>query len=1156
MVPPIAQLPPATTQQLQNQAGIVVIDDQADNNIYITTSISSGMTLSGSAPVALFGVQTPKGNNRYLVTWYPHQRAQDISAFIEAEPAQLFRGVANNNNQYQDSTLNNFTLADTSYVNPLLHQQAVSELYNLAPGGTLMLRLLEQLQDGSQRQVETSVFKQAQLTLRRPATIQCRAEVVEGKSGKACLLREVQMETNGLGGDDLRFVMRLNQDNPDVLYRVGQRWYPMGTPLPLTEFSQGQGVEIFFIPLSAEQLEKTVASLQGKSLDALLEAGFYSASRHGRGDRFGLMMKGNTLPGGEAQYQMSRLEVLLIEDQTNNNHYVTTLKSSGSRGQSARVYGVQQPVSGADHPAVWYAKEYAQKPQSRLALPEVDPVLTPAQNFNSLAQEKGERGSLRAFAPQLSDAGWQQLINMAPGELQQWRYDVEQPGLQQTLISHVVKSGQLQLQRPTKYACQKETVEQVSGWRCLIREINWRGNPVTEGDVRFVVRSKIDAPASRYRVGAEWTPLGDSVPLSEFAQSKGIELFVAESNQESEASWRGASQRPLLELLNMSFFSSQYQDDRFTLQVDSAPFKQQMTQQPLRIAPMADQPPLQMMATHLSPGFVGTSIKTILYVKLGQGTAPIVAPPDKITLKIGEDVDNKLVSGGYVIYYPSNLAEHPDKGDQYYKGHDFHPPIGTVGFYIYLTPVNPFGSAGVVTFPVELSIEGRGSTKIIPRITAEKSEALLYNQIKNIDPEPAFVTPGQTVTFRLGTLVPNLQDTRKYYLFCDRKGSDASISDNNFIDIFGTSDKFTLYRGNSRYRSQSFGEYEPEATITLTGDDLQDNDFNLKFTALKTLPSQTVATLRCKLQATNLKPGEHRGRWVSSSVTALSETDTLYKVDTLTAEEAGEATAVATAVMSTQPVQKETIYYRLRLTDFTQTEINSAKFAWRNKSNTQTWTPVNRNDSGYYQFEGSMSVAQFEYWLPQFQLKVDNLLTVRYADLSVSTGKDFPANLSKQVAMRISPQPLTISLPQKEISANIGEELKLPIELGRQPSVADNLYFQLINQGMPELSDLLELSQARLEIPGGAKESVDLSQPGGAAHLLAGLQSQKLQLVIPGKFSNQLAQEKKFIVRVNWGKSADENSQGAQQANATLIPFKQSLELIPLDGAGVQLFNG
>ncbi|MGL4861261.1 MAG: hypothetical protein ACRC5A_16315 [Enterobacteriaceae bacterium] len=564
---PSINLPMPTVQF--TQLGVLLIDDQIAGNQYVTTLESSGSTLPESLPVALFGVRHSMGRNQHLAAWYPHTFAKDIVRINSAEPSQAFSGLLDNhhNSHYGDPV--SITPIPKGYSNLLLSDLAFTRLQQMDIGSSHTLALQEQLENGGLRLVQSVINKQAHLILRRPNKINCHDEQVSGIQGKSCLIREITLQDNALQNSDLQFIMRARSALPQAHYRVGQQWHPFGTPISVSEFTGSHGIEIF---LPAEDPSANGTAQDRQTLAGLLEAGFFSSSRHSRGDFYGLTFSHTPLPQPEETINASRLEVLLINDQVGDTQYVTTLTRSSARGrgQQSVLFGVRNPGAG-ERNAIWYTNN------SRLRSVErpltVEPQLSPAQSFSGFAARGGTPQSEPSELPMLSDAGWQALSSLSQGDSQLWRFDAERANQRQQILSHIVKGGELQFARPSSYHCQAQKINGLNGQICRIREIQWRGAPVMNEELRFVVQSKKETMGMQYRVGQNWHPLASSITLAEFSGTQGLDLFLPDADESAPALRTMKSDPTLSELIKMKFMLPMRasQGDQFTLHTDSTP---------------------------------------------------------------------------------------------------------------------------------------------------------------------------------------------------------------------------------------------------------------------------------------------------------------------------------------------------------------------------------------------------------------------------------------------------------------------------------------------------------------------------------------------------------------------------------------------------------
>ncbi|MGL4858740.1 MAG: hypothetical protein ACRC5A_03195, partial [Enterobacteriaceae bacterium] len=249
------------------------------------------------------------------------------------------------------------------------------------------------------------------------------------------------------------------------------------------------------------------------------------------------------------------------------NQYVTTLSSRGKGGQ---LYGVHHPGSN-ERPAVWYSKQETKSSGAGKVTQAA--LITPRLAFDGFIGLSGEVQEEPSYALRLSETAWQQLLNMTNGDSQTWGYEVSDPQMPQRLFSHIVKSGQLRVRPVNDPHCRDEKVEGMTGVVCTLREIDWQGSAVESSNVRFVVRAKKNDANIRYRIGQQWIPLGDSVPLSEFSAGQSIDFFVPNTTkQQVDQMTHHADSCPLLNLLQMNFFNQKVSSaDHFALKSGGTP---------------------------------------------------------------------------------------------------------------------------------------------------------------------------------------------------------------------------------------------------------------------------------------------------------------------------------------------------------------------------------------------------------------------------------------------------------------------------------------------------------------------------------------------------------------------------------------------------------
>ncbi|MGL4858571.1 MAG: hypothetical protein ACRC5A_02315, partial [Enterobacteriaceae bacterium] len=497
--PPMETLTPPVVSHLNQQIDILMVDDQVAGNQYLTTTHASGSTIAGAEPMRLYGSRYEAGRSRRPVILYSGNRQQEPVEILHAEPDSAFRAVANKQGQPQE--VNFSALPQTvSWDNLLFSDSALAQLTSLSPGGNITFSLHKKLSNQQEIRVSTQVTQQGKITLQRPdgGVARCHSEVVEGLNGTSCHIRKITAELPEGNTGDILFVLRSRIDRPGVHYRIGQQWMPSGTPVSVAEFRQASFLELF-VPDAQPNVHRTDNFAK---LGNLLEAGFYSASRHTQGDRFGIALGGSSLPAGESNHQLSRLEYLVIHDQVRGEHYITTLNSNRlKKGLRTALYGVFNP-RGGEKQAAWHIS------RENAPLPSAEAQIVPTEDFVASSADEGIT---------LSERGWRTLINMAPGDSRQWRYESHSAAGNLVLMNHLVKGGQLTLSRPGRVSCRDGEVEGRQGKICLLRELSWQGSANLSSNLRFKLSTSLNAVDARYRVEGEWVRLGDSVPISDLA---------------------------------------------------------------------------------------------------------------------------------------------------------------------------------------------------------------------------------------------------------------------------------------------------------------------------------------------------------------------------------------------------------------------------------------------------------------------------------------------------------------------------------------------------------------------------------------------------------------------------------------------------------------
>ncbi|MGL4861320.1 MAG: hypothetical protein ACRC5A_16620 [Enterobacteriaceae bacterium] len=378
--PPMETLTPPVVSHLNQQIDILMVDDQVAGNQYLTTTHSSGNTIAGAEPILLYGSRHEAGRNRRPVILYSGNRRQESVEILKAEPEGAFRAVADRHGQQQE--VNFSALPQTvPYDNLLLSDAALAQLTSLSPGGNISFSLHKKLPNQQEINVSAQVTQQGKITLQRPdgGVARCHSEVVEGLNGTSCQLRKITAELPEGNTGDIQFVLRSRIDRPGVHYRGGQQWMPSGTPVSVAEFRQASFLELF-VPDAQPNVHSTD---NFSELGNLLKAGFYSASRHTQGDRFGIALGGSRLPAGENSHQLSRLEYLVIHDQVRGEHYITTLNSNRLRkGLRTALYGVFNPRRGEKQAAWHISRENA-------PLPTEEAQILPTEDFAASSADDG-----------------------------------------------------------------------------------------------------------------------------------------------------------------------------------------------------------------------------------------------------------------------------------------------------------------------------------------------------------------------------------------------------------------------------------------------------------------------------------------------------------------------------------------------------------------------------------------------------------------------------------------------------------------------------------------------------------------------------------------------------------------------------------------------
>ncbi|MGL4605475.1 MAG: hypothetical protein ACRCU9_15165, partial [Iodobacter sp.] len=364
-----AVIKPALQKRINSQLELLLIEDKVANTQYLTTLSASGEMIPGSPAQALFGAKVPNQGAKKPAVWYTHKPDTRIKQISQLEPVQGFRGFADERGVSVGWQGGDFAPANGRQVNPVL-SEAAFDLFAKSPlGASRVLSFTEKTADGLAREFQTTATKRAQLVLTPAAGNVCRDEVVQGVAGKVCVLRQITGQNGASSGGDLMFTIRARMAAPNARFRVGAAWHAMGESIPISEFAQGRSIDVFFGALTAEQKSQSNFASVNPRLSHVVEAGFYSASRLSRGDRFKLQIFGN-VQKPRPDTILSSLELLLIDDEVGHSQYVTTLRGRADQA----VYG-GRTAEGRTRAATWYVENSRLRPlfplvQTRQAKPE------------------------------------------------------------------------------------------------------------------------------------------------------------------------------------------------------------------------------------------------------------------------------------------------------------------------------------------------------------------------------------------------------------------------------------------------------------------------------------------------------------------------------------------------------------------------------------------------------------------------------------------------------------------------------------------------------------------------------------------------------------------------------------------------------------------
>ncbi|AZN35182.1 hypothetical protein [Iodobacter ciconiae] len=322
----------------------------------------------------------------------------------------------------------------------------------------------------------------------------------------------------------------------------------------MAEFANSKQIEVFFVP--PVQVEGAIRP--ALNLDRVVEAGFYSSSRLSRGDRFNLKISNRSVSDG-VHSVMSRLGLLLIDDQPSGRQYVTTLSGTASQA----IYG-ERRAQGGTRSAIWYTENS----RDRSLFPLLNIInLQPPQYFSGVANEQGQLSPGRMAAlpgyinPAFNEQAFSDFIGMPVGKQHLLSFDGQRSGGDQSRYQlNLSKAAQLTL--APDGTCRAEQVDGVAGQVCILRKVGGESKASTGGDVRFRVSSTSlhSTLQARFRVSTVWHKLGESVGVAEFGQSKAIELFlpdvVSQSNEKKSSALTSA---------NGEFYTPARNDDRFVI---------------------------------------------------------------------------------------------------------------------------------------------------------------------------------------------------------------------------------------------------------------------------------------------------------------------------------------------------------------------------------------------------------------------------------------------------------------------------------------------------------------------------------------------------------------------------------------------------------------
>jgi len=540
-------------QVFRMEQGVLLIEDQVANTQYITTLDSRGSMELGSPAAAIFGARIPRQGAKKPAVWYTHKTDPQVKQIHLLKPREAFQGMADEYGNAVALSGDRFEVQNGRQLNPVLSPAAFDGLAKMSAGASRQLSLTEILADGRERERINTVYKRGQLTLGAAPAQSCRNEVLDGVAGKLCVLRTIQGQHQATTGGDIKFTIRSRIATPNARFRVGANWHRLGESVPLAEFAKSKQIEVFFVPPAP--VEGAVA-MPLLNLDRVVEAGFYSSSRLSRGDRFNLQISNRPITDGTHSV-MSRLGLLLIDDQPSGRQYITTLSGTASQA----VFG-ERRAQGGTRPVIWYAENS----RFKSLFPLLSIVnLQPPQYFAGVANEQGQisvgrMGALPGYVnPAFNEQAFADFVGMPVGKQQLLSFDGQRSGGDKSRFQlNLSKAAQLILSADG--TCRAEAVEGVAGQVCVLRRVGGESKANTAGEARFRVSAHLrtaEQAQSRYRVSHVWHKLGEPVGLAEFGQSKAIELFIPDTE--------AGDNKATLNTVNGEFYAPGRSHDRFVI---------------------------------------------------------------------------------------------------------------------------------------------------------------------------------------------------------------------------------------------------------------------------------------------------------------------------------------------------------------------------------------------------------------------------------------------------------------------------------------------------------------------------------------------------------------------------------------------------------------